>query len=602
MSEAPSPVDPTAPKRKGSESTSPRPAQRQAMGPSTTGATVGQPTATILPVAQPLATIPTGTQPTAPGPTTTLPPTTAATITQPTAPSSATTGTTVTQPTAPGSAATLPPTTAATFTQPTAPSSATTGATVTQPTAPGSAAIPPPPALPTTAQSAASLMPPPPKVRPFGHVPTMPPKGAKMQSALPHSGKARTGSGKTSHASSQAASGSPSVFSRLLKSQSLERRLSKTRSSQPQPSKTASTVQAEKNEWKKAVASQSSKFPSPRPSDRTSVSTTPPTKTSTSGTASPTVDPAVLFQGRNGLVDPEPLYIYTDATRNLTTTFVYLEFISAGSEGSALKVQVQGGKWHGGIFCLKVFSEKNLVHGAKETRVYRKLQAAASRPGNKPGSNLILRYYHSFEYKNQHCIVLEYCKKTLTQYLNDNTTMTKSETQALCKEVCEGVQYLHTQGYAHRDIKPDNILMVNDHIRIGDLGAATRPGPTGDLTGYYGTRGYSAPENTAAAGCTYTIAVDYFSLGATLHTIIARETFAQSPLEMAKRGRNLNENRITGWDNAKALVDRLIDGSVSRRFSPAQALQHSFFQDKHDGSTQMPQSSSAQPQSSSAQP
>ncbi|KAG0274471.1 hypothetical protein BGZ96_004316, partial [Linnemannia gamsii] len=410
--------------------------------------------------------------------------------------------------------------------------------------------------------------------------------------ALPHAGQAKTGSGKKSRASPRAASGSPSAVSSLLKSQSAERRPSMTRSSKE--------VQAENNEWNSVVVAQPSKFPSPRPSDVKSVSPTPSTKTSTSGTASPTADPAVRFKKRKGLVSPEPLYIYTDSKRNTTTTFVYQEFISAGSEGSALKVQAQGGSWNKTTLCLKVFPKENVGHASRETKVYRALQVAASKPENQQESTRILRYYYTFKYKDQYCIVLEYCKKTLTQYLVDTKdTMIRSEIQTLCREVCEGVQYLHKQGFAHRDIKPDNILVVDGHIRIGDMGAAIAAGSQSVLTGHNGTKGYSAPENTAAAGCTYTIAVDYFSLGATLHFIIAGDGFAQSPSEMARTGRQENENLISfkDWPNAKTLVDGLIHATPPRRYSPTNALKHAFFQETHPGPTQMPQ-----PQSSSAQP
>ena len=87
--------------------------------------------------------------------------------------------------------------------------------------------------------------------------------------------------------------------------------------------------------------------------------------------------------------------------------------------------------------------------------------------------------------------------------------------------------YLHANGFMHRDIKPDNILMCSKNMRdyslkLADFGLGTRirnEDVTKILFKKCGTPGYTAPE--ILDYCTddvlnnrfYTEKVDIFSLG-----------------------------------------------------------------------------------------
>lgn len=77
--------------------------------------------------------------------------------------------------------------------------------------------------------------------------------------------------------------------------------------------------------------------------------------------------------------------------------------------------------------------------------------------------------------------------------------MTRPEIYCVFRQICDGVEYLHSLGLAHRDLKLDNCVMTTDNIvKLIDFGTATvfhYPGKKHTLaTGVVGSDPYLAPE------------------------------------------------------------------------------------------------------------
>lgn len=78
-----------------------------------------------------------------------------------------------------------------------------------------------------------------------------------------------------------------------------------------------------------------------------------------------------------------------------------------------------------------------------------------------------------FEENNTAYIVMEYLDgKTLKDYLKTNGTLTVEQTLSLLMPVMESLKKIHTQGLIHRDISPDNIMLVDGRVKLLDFGAA----------------------------------------------------------------------------------------------------------------------------------
>jgi serine/threonine protein kinase len=95
----------------------------------------------------------------------------------------------------------------------------------------------------------------------------------------------------------------------------------------------------------------------------------------------------------------------------------------------------------------------------------------------------------------------------------------------LMAKVARAVEYAHSRGVLHRDIKPGNILL-NDQGEplVSDFGLAKLLDGNNDLTRSlttFGTAGFIAPEQAGGAGADFTPAADVYSLGAVLFNVLA---------------------------------------------------------------------------------
>ncbi|MDK8469752.1 tetratricopeptide repeat protein [Corynebacterium accolens] len=77
-------------------------------------------------------------------------------------------------------------------------------------------------------------------------------------------------------------------------------------------------------------------------------------------------------------------------------------------------------------------------------------------------------------------------------------------------EILPALEYLHSRGVVYNDLKPDNIIVTEDQVKLIDLGAVSGIGAFGFI---YGTQGFQAPE-VASKGPS--IASDIYTIGRTL--------------------------------------------------------------------------------------
>ncbi|MGB3303375.1 MAG: tetratricopeptide repeat protein [Gordonia sp. (in: high G+C Gram-positive bacteria)] len=112
-------------------------------------------------------------------------------------------------------------------------------------------------------------------------------------------------------------------------------------------------------------------------------------------------------------------------------------------------------------------------------------------------------------------IVMEYVgghtlKQLTTSDRGEPTLMPIEHAMAYILEVLSAVGYLHSVGLVYNDVKPDNIMITSDEVKLIDMGAVSAINGTGHL---YGTPGFQAPEIVQTGP---QIVTDIYSIGRTL--------------------------------------------------------------------------------------
>ena len=78
-----------------------------------------------------------------------------------------------------------------------------------------------------------------------------------------------------------------------------------------------------------------------------------------------------------------------------------------------------------------------------------------------------------FEENNTAYIIMEYLDGiTLKEYLKKQGVLSPEKTVELLMPVMMSLKKVHAQGMIHRDISPDNIMIVGDRVKLLDFGAA----------------------------------------------------------------------------------------------------------------------------------
>ena len=142
----------------------------------------------------------------------------------------------------------------------------------------------------------------------------------------------------------------------------------------------------------------------------------------------------------------------------------------------------------------------------------------------------IVNVYDYFEANNTAYIVMEYLEGiTLKQYLRENQRIAPEDLIELLVPLIESLDEIHSQGMIHRDISPDNIMVLPDgRIKLMDFGAARDYTEFGEKSLSIVLKpGYAPPEQYQTHGIQGPW-TDIYALCATMYKCITGITPAES--------------------------------------------------------------------------
>jgi len=153
------------------------------------------------------------------------------------------------------------------------------------------------------------------------------------------------------------------------------------------------------------------------------------------------------------------------------------------------------------------------------------------------------------------CFVINFCSGgTLADQVNKQNSV--EEVVRMIKQLCKGLDVLHSGGFIHRDIKPDNIFLADKDTRmvvIGDMGMARQVGADGYYTSTFGHTLYKAPEIAASK---FSWRSDMWAVGCVLLELLSHVTM----MELYNRQKYVLG--VLQPAELAALIDKLIPGLV----------------------------------------
>ncbi|KAK9706391.1 hypothetical protein RND81_07G121200 [Saponaria officinalis] len=187
-------------------------------------------------------------------------------------------------------------------------------------------------------------------------------------------------------------------------------------------------------------------------------------------------------------------------------------------------------------------------------------------------------------------VLLEYASRgtVIDVIRHEGCGLSESKVRGYTREILKGVEYLHSRGIVHCDIKGANILVTNEGVKIGDFGCSKRVDDVAvshsSIEEIVGTPMYMAPE--VARGDQQGYPADVWALGCTVLEMATGlppwSNIAQDPIStiywIGFTGA-LPEIPEYLSDRAKDFLDKCLKRDPKERWSVTQLLKHPFLND-----------------------
>lgn len=200
------------------------------------------------------------------------------------------------------------------------------------------------------------------------------------------------------------------------------------------------------------------------------------------------------------------------------------------------------------------------------------------------GGPHIVRLYDVFEEPEHVYLVMEEMKGgDLLNRIGEKEVYTEREARKTCKIIYEAMDYIHRKKIAHRDMKPENVLLVEEGddttIKIADFGFAKKVPKPNCLRTLCGTAQYVAPEVLELKETGYDQRADMWSVGVVAYILLGGYAPFEGPVDLLAKAIISGDYEFHDkyWadisEDAKDMISSLLQVDPEIRLSAEEALQ-----------------------------
>lgn len=193
----------------------------------------------------------------------------------------------------------------------------------------------------------------------------------------------------------------------------------------------------------------------------------------------------------------------------------------------------------------------------------------------------------------------------LMDFVAANGAIGEDATQVITKQILDGIAYVHRLGISHRDLKPDNILIMQDDpilVKITDFGLAKISDNATFMKTFCGTLAYVAPEvitgkydvqqaSQDSPHVNYSNLVDIWSLGCLVYVLLTSHLpfngKTQSQMFQKIKSGEYHESPLNSYeisDEGRDFLKCCLQVDPTKRMVAEEALKHPWLEGVELGS------------------
>ncbi|KAH9491701.1 Rho-associated protein kinase 2 [Bulinus truncatus] len=270
-------------------------------------------------------------------------------------------------------------------------------------------------------------------------------------------------------------------------------------------------------------------------------------------------------------------------SRMKPSDFEVVKVIGRGAFG---EVQLVRHKTTRNVFAMKLLSKYEMIKRSDSAYYWEEREIMAN-----ANSEWIVQLHFAFQNHKYLYMVMDYMPGGDLVNLMSNYDVPEKWAKFYCAEVVLALDAIHSMGFVHRDVKPDNMLLdANGHLKLTDFGTCMRMDKDGLVHSdtAVGTPDYISPEvlkSQGGEGC-YGRECDWWSVGVFLYEMLVGDTPFYADSLVGTYGKIMDHKRSLSFppdiemsDKAKNLICAFLTDRTERlgRNGVDEIKRHPFF-------------------------